>query len=151
MKDANILFKIKNLEKIILRKLVPDEIEKQDMSELSKVPTPTQMQIIGYIIDNENKEVFQRDLEEKLNLRRATISDVLQRMEKNGLIAREIDSNDTRTKKILLTHKSKEFFENATNRMNELEKIAIKGITDEELEVFSNVINKMVDNINVEE
>lgn len=151
MKEKNILFQIKNLEKIILRRLVPDELEKQNILEIAKRPTPTQMQIIGYIINNKDREVYQRDLEERLNLRRATISDVLQRMEKNGLITREIDSNDTRSKKILLTHKSKEFFKTATNRMRELEKIAIKGIADEELEVFSNVINKMIDNMNVEE
>ena len=146
-----ILFQVKNLEKIILRKLEPDEFEKQKLSELVQRPTPTQMQILGYIIDNKNREVYQRDLEEKLNLRRATISDVLHRMEKNGLITRKVDSNDTRSKKILLTEKSKEFFLAATNRMRDLEIVAIKNISDDELEVFGNVINKMIENMNKEE
>ena len=146
-----ILFQVKNLEKIILRKLEPDEFEKQKLSELVQRPTPTQMQILGYIIDNKDREVYQRDLEEKLNLRRATISDVLHRMEKNGLITREVDSNDTRSKKILLTEKSKEFFLAATNRMSDLEIVAIKNISDDELEVFGNVINKMIENMNKEE
>lgn len=151
MKERNILFQVKSLEKIILRRLVPDEIEKQNISDIEKRPTPTQMQIIGYILKNMDKEVYQRDLEESLNLRRATISDVLQRMEKNGLVKREINSNDIRSKKILLTDKSKKFFEAGTNRMRELEKIAIKDITDEELQIFSNVINKMIENMNENE
>lgn len=146
-----ILFQVKDLEKIILRKLEPAEFEKQDLSELVQRPTPTQMQILGYIIDNKYREVYQRDLEEKLNLRRATISDVLQRMEKNGLIVRRIDSTDTRTKKIILTEKSREFFLTANNRMSELEKVAIKNISADELEIFSNVINKMIKNMNKEE
>ena len=146
-----ILFQVKDLEKIILRKLEPAEFEKQDLSELVQRPTPTQMQILGYIIDNKDREVYQRDLEEKLNLRRATISDVLQRMEKNGLIVRRIDSTDTRTKKIILTEKSREFFLTANNRMSELEKVAIKNISADELEIFSNVINKMIKNMNKEE
>lgn len=146
-----ILFQVKDLEKIILRKLEPAEFEKQDLSELVQRPTPTQMQILGYIIDNKDREVYQRDLEEKLNLRRATISDVLQRMEKNGLIVRKIDSTDTRTKKIILTEKSREFFLTANNRMSELEKVAIKNISADELEIFSNVINKMIKNMNKEE
>lgn len=146
-----ILFQVKDLEKIILRKLEPAEFEKQDLSELVQRPTPTQMQILGYIIDNKYREVYQRDLEEKLNLRRSTISDVLQRMEKNGLIVRKIDSTDTRTKKIILTEKSREFFLTANNRMSELEKVAIKNISADELEIFSNVINKMIKNMNKEE
>ena len=146
-----ILFQVKNLEKVILRKLSPDELEKKDISDIEKRPTPTQMQIVGYILDNIDKEVYQKDLEDSLNLRRATISDVLQRMEKNGVIKREIASNGTRTKKILLTDKSKKFFEAGRNRMKDLENIAIKDIPDEELQIFSNVIDKMIENMNKEE
>lgn len=150
MIDKNILFQIKDLEKIILRKLMSDETEKDEMSDLSKRPIPTQMQILGYIIDNENSEVYQRDLEEKVDLRRSTISDVLRRMEKNGLITRKIDSDDTRSKKILLTDSAKKLFMEANNRMNDLEKIAVKNITEEELKIFNNVINKMIKNMNEE-
>lgn len=150
MIENNILFQIKNLEKIILRKLIPDEIKKTELSEWFKRPTPTQMQILGYIIDSQSSEVYQRDLEEKIDLRRATISDVLQRMEKKGLITRKVNANDTRTKKILLTEKSRGFFMEATNRMNDLEKLATKDITEEELKTFSNVINKMIENMNEE-
>lgn len=146
-----LLFQVKNLEKTILRKLSPDELEKKYISDIEKRPTPTQMQIVGYILDNIDREIYQKDLEDCLNLRRATISDVLQRMEKNGVIKREIDSNDTRTKKILLTQKSKTFFESGRNRMKELENIAIRNISHEELKTFSNVINKMIENMNMRE
>ena len=146
-----LLFQVKNLEKTILRKLSPDEFEKKNISDIERRPTPTQMQIVGYILDNIDKDVYQKDLEDSLNLRRATISDVLQRMEKNGVIKREIGSSDTRTKKILLTDKSKEFFEAGRNRMKDLENIAISNITDEELQIFSSVIDKMIENMNKEE
>ena len=146
-----ILFQVKDLEKVILRKLSPDELEKKEISDIEKRPTPTQMQIVGYILDNIDKEVYQKDLEDSLNLRRATVSDVLQRMEKNGVIKREIDLNDTRTKKILLTDKSNEFFEAGRNRMKDLENIATKNIPDEDLQTFSNVIDKMIENMNKEE
>ena len=33
-------------------------------------PTPTQIQIIEYLVKNHDKEVFQKDLEDVLNLRR---------------------------------------------------------------------------------
>lgn len=152
MKQNNILFQIKDLEKIILRNLEPNMEEKEKFSNMGiKQPTPTQILIIGYILDNMDREVYQKDLEQALNLRRATISDVLQRMEKKGLVKREINSNDIRSKRILLSDTAKEFFMDTTNRMKNLETVAIKGISDEELENFSNVIEKMIKNMNEEE
>lgn len=114
---------------------------------MSKIPTPTQMQIVGYILENKDKEIYQKDLEENLNLRRATISDLLQRMEKNGLVKREINQNDTRSKTVTLTRSAKEFFEAGNKQMKLLEQKAIKNITSEELEIFSNIVNKMIKNI----
>ncbi len=114
---------------------------------MSKIPTPTQMQIVGYILENKDKEIYQKDLEENLNLRRATISDLLQRMEKNGLVKREINQNDTRSKTVTLTKSAKEFFETGNKQMKLLEQKAIKNITSEELEIFSNIVNKMIKNI----
>lgn len=146
MENNNILFKIKDLEKTILRKMILDA-DRQCIPDDKKIPTPTQMQIIGYILDNIDKDVYQKDLETKLNLKRATISDVLLRMEKKGLIKRETDLIDTRAKKILLTNNSKELFEANKIRMKELERKATKDINAYELQIFSNVINKMIENI----
>ena len=145
MEGKNVLFQIKDLEKLILRNLRPDcEIEE----EFSKnVPTPTQMQVVGYILNNVDKEIFQKDLENILNLRRATVSGVLQTMEKRGFIERIIDEKDTRTKKIILQKKAKEMFEKNQKQLNELEQVAIRGISKEDLNIFSKVICKMMSNI----
>ena len=144
MKQKNMLYYIKDLEKLILRSLIIDK----RVEELSKShPTPTQMQIVGYILDNIDKNIYQRDLENALNLRRATISGVLQSMEKRDFIKRVVDENDTRTKKIILNKKAKDIFEKNKLHLDELEKIAIKDILNEDLEVFLKVINKMVENL----
>ncbi len=128
--------------------MVPEEKQKENFPNIAKIPTPTQMQIIGYILENKNKQVYQKELEEKLNLRRATISDLLQRMEKNGLIKRDISQNDIRTKTVELTERAKKFFELGNEQMKKLEEKAIKNIGSEELQVFSDVVNKMIKNIN---
>lgn len=142
MRNDNILFQIKTLEKMIARYFLKQiEIEK-----LSK-PTPTQMQIMDYFLDNNKKEIFQKDLEDILHLRRATVSGVLQTMEKNKLIQRVTDEEDTRIKKIILNKKAKKIFEKNEEKMKELEKIVKEGISEKELEIFSNVIQKMKNNI----
>ena len=101
--QRRVLFQVKSLDKEIYRILAGDE-----NADCSKKPSPTQMSIIKYILDNPQKEIYQSELEEVLNLRRATVSGVLQTMESNGLITRVVDEKDTRTKKIILDEKTKE-------------------------------------------
>lgn len=145
MKEKNVLFQIKDLEKLILRNLRLDVEIEEDLN--TSAPTPTQMQVVGYILENIDREIYQKDLENVLNLRRATVSGVLQSMEKKGFIERIVDEKDTRTKKIILQKKAKEMFEKNQKQLDELEKVAIKDISKEDLNVFSKVIAKMMNNI----
>ena len=105
------------------------------------------MQIIKYILENNDKEVYQRDLEKVLNLRRATVSGVLQTMEKNNLIKRVTDTNDTRTKRIILNEKTKNIFFTYRKKVSELELKITSGISKDELKIFSSVIDKMKENV----
>lgn len=110
------------------------------------------MRIVDYLLNYIDKEyIYQKDIEEALNLSKATVSDVLNRMEKNGLIERNTNPNDTRSKMIVLSKDTKELFENNKKRLQELEKKAKKDITQEELEIFSNILNKMIKNFEKEE
>ncbi len=145
MKEKNILFQIKELDKTILRTVLTN---KNISDDCIMKQNPTQMRIIGYILENRNSDVFQKDLEEKFNLRRATISDVLKRMEKRELIKRIPNPNDIRSKKIILADKANTFFNENHHQIDDLEKKAIKNISDEELEIFTNVLAKMISNLN---
>ena len=113
-----------------------------------KIPTQTQMQIISYIIKHQNEEVYQKDLEEVLNLRRATVSGVLHTMEKNNLIKRITDSKDTRVKKIILDGKTQEIFNKNEKKIEKLEKIITKDISKNDMDTFMKVLQKMKNNIN---
>ncbi|MBO5349796.1 MAG: winged helix-turn-helix transcriptional regulator [Clostridia bacterium] len=145
MKNNKILFKIKTLEKMIIRTLFNDKCMFEQKTK--SIPTPTQMQIIEYILEHRDEDVYQKDLEEVLKLRRATVSGVLQTMEKNNLIVRVINSDDSRTKKIILNENAKKTFLENEKKMENLEKIIISDISEEELDIFSNVIEKMKKNI----
>ena len=70
-------------------------------------------------------------------------------MEKNGLIER-IVGNDARTKKIVLNSKAQILFQERIKEMQMIEEIVVQGITKEEIEVFSNVLDKMKMNIKKE-
>ena len=149
MKKNNLLYQIKSLEKMIVRNLLGDKkLEKrEEQANVMQLPTPTQMQIIEYILNHTSEDIYQRDLEDILNLRRATVSGVLHTMEKNNLIRRVTDNEDTRSKKILLNNKAKEIFLQNQKKMDKTEQTITQNIPKEDLEVFSRVIQMMKNNM----
>ena len=118
---------------------------------INKTMTPTQMQIIEYILEHDGSCVYQKDLENILKLRRATVSGVLQTMEKNGFIERVIDKNDTRVKKIILNKKTSKIFYEKLEKIKIIENIIKRDISQEGLDIFFEVILKMQSNIQREE
>ncbi len=142
MEKFNILKEIKSLDILILKKM-----QFEDKTEGERIPTPTQMQILEYILKHENEDIYQKDLENIFHLSRATVSSVLQTMEKYCLIDRVIDNTDTRTKKIILNKKTKEIFENHRKNFENLENKIVKDIKQEDLETFHKVLQKMKENI----
>lgn len=147
MEEKNIFNYIKELERSIARKIMSDD----DNSKLNNKPSIAQMQIIKYILKHSEETIYQRDLEEVFNLRRATISGILQTMEKNGVIIRMCDPKDARGKIIILSDDAKNFFKNKELYFKKLENILKKDISKEELDIFYKVILKMRDNIDRKE
>ena len=75
------------------------------------------------------------------------MSVVLQTMEKNHLITRVTDIEDTRAKKIILNEETKNIFLRHLKQFEEIEKVIVDGIPEEELEIFFEVIQKMKNNV----
>lgn len=144
MEDKNIFDSIKELEKGIVRKIMSET--KHD--EIYSKPSIAQMQIIKYILKHDGETIYQRDLEEVFNLRRATISGILKTMEKNNVIIRVCDPDDARGKIVILSDDAKKFFKEKETLFKKLEVILKKDISKEDLETFYKVILKMRDNIN---
>lgn len=72
----------KKLDVDISRKLF--SIAKEN--KISFYPSPLQAKITKYLIENNKREVYQKELEEVFEVRKATISGVLFTMEKNEVI-----------------------------------------------------------------
>lgn len=148
MEEYSIFYKIKEFEKSILKALTKPMTDSEIKSKMKYKSSPTQMRIADYLLNNiEKDDISQKEIEEALKLSKATVSDVLNRMEKNGLIERLINPNDTRSKIIVLSKNAKKNFEINLSRLKELEKKAKKNIKQDELELFSKTLNKMIQNL----
>ena len=58
MKNDRVLFKIKGLEKLLIRSFSKDIVRDVNIDNFFPHPTPTQMQIIEYILDNCDKDIY---------------------------------------------------------------------------------------------
>ena len=141
MEKQRVTYLIKDLNHEIIRYICIADIEKQ------KMPTPAQMQILHFIISKQNEKIYQKDIGNALNLRRATLSEILKTMEKNDLIFRIKDQIDTRKKEIIISETAKNNFQIVKDKLNEAEKVITSGIKKEDLELFFKIINKMKENL----
>lgn len=107
----------------------------------------TQMVILMYLVKHKNENVCQKDLEIETHLKKASITGTLDSLEDKGIIVRKQDNEDKRKNIILLSEKTLEIKDDVSKKYREIETNLRKNITDEELEVFFRVIDKMNKNM----
>lgn len=142
MKKEGVFYQIKGFDKTVLRYFLSNT-----KCDMKYTLTPTQMNILDYIVTHKDEEIYQKDLENVLGLRRATVSGVLKTMEKNKLIERIITSNDARMKQIVLNSSAKKIFEENNNKLRNMEQIALHNIKKQELNTFLKVLKQMETNL----
>ena len=144
--NIRVVDKLKSLDIEIYKRIIA--ISKE--YDIKCLPSPLQMNILKYLIENKEKKICQKDLEFALNVSKATISEVLKKMEKERIIERIEDEEDRRLKKIVLTDLSLERFESMQKGFQNLNLLLIENISQEEIDVFLKVIEKMQENLKKE-
>lgn len=134
--------KVKNISNLI-RRNVDSRIAKAGLSDITGV----QGFIIGYLYTNNDRDIFQRDLEQQFNLRRSSITSVLNNLEKKGYIKREAVDEDKRLKQVVLTNKGIEHQKMIIKIINNYEETLHFDFTDEEFKTLSNLLDKLYNNI----
>jgi len=109
--------------------------------------TPMQGRVIGYLSCHSETNVYQRDLEHAFQIRRSTISAILQTMERNGLITRESVPQDARLKKLVLTPEAVAINDRFINEMERVEAIVTEGVSRLEMEAFFATVAKFEENM----
>ena len=90
--------------------------------------TGMQRWTLGYLNDHADTEIYQKDIEQEFKVSRATASNMLQLMERKGLIVRESDAD-----------------------IREMEQLITKGFHKEETEQLKHYLDRIMENIGVAE
>lgn len=104
--------------------------------------------ILCWLYEHRNDgDIFQKDLEKQLRLRRSSVTGVLQVMERNGLIERTPVSSDARLKKLTLTPHAEELYRILCSDMAETERRMSAGIPAQDLAAFWRTVDRIRDNL----
>lgn len=83
------------------------------------------------------------------HLTAATVTVMLQTMEKNGLIERKTDENDLRIMRVYITDKGREMLKNCDETIENMEKAIYEDFSDKELEEFGRLLEKKRDRLKI--
>lgn len=138
--DKNICDELKTLDNLIFRSFG------KILKDCNICITPIQGKIIFYMIQNNNQDIYQKDIENFLSSRRSTTSEILKKMEDNGLITRELGI-DKRKRVVKLTKISINKQKEIENNVLLFDKQLKKNISTQELKIFFDVLTKIKNNI----
>lgn len=142
MEHRRIGFELHRSSRIVKRYMDNDATK----SYVDKI-TGTHGRVIAYLYNNRCRDIFQKDIEKEFDIRRSTASRILALMESNDLIRRENVPGDARLKKITLTDKALELHSAVEDAFFKMETKIKEGLSEEELEIFFRVLDKVNKNM----
>lgn len=143
--QQNIMFQLH-----LIGREIKQEFAKLQLEYIDDRTVATHGWIIGYLYEQRDHDVYQKDLERKFHMAPSTMTTILQSYEHVGYIQRVSVSHDARLKKIALTEAGLQFQKNSMENFKRLEKRMLEQIPAEDIEVFQRVFAQMIDNLKEE-
>lgn len=100
---------------------------------------------------NKNEGCTLGELSKELGVAVATASVSVKRMEKAGFILKKADEKDARLTRLYPTDRAKQAPENIRKKMDSLDEVIKKGMSAEEAEMLSMLLEKAIYNLKKEE
>ncbi len=86
----------------------------------------------------------QARIAERLGLDRTVMTYLIDDLEKAGLVERRPDPADRRARQVLLTAKGKKSYRQATDRIEQVERAVLAGLSDEDAHLFRELLMRVV-------
>nr|WP_318684229.1 MarR family transcriptional regulator [uncultured Acetatifactor sp.] len=138
-----IALQIKSVNNLIRRNL-DIRFAEAGLGELAGMQGP----ILGFLQkEGQQREIFQKDLEKRFNIRRSTATVMLQNLEQKGYIVREAVHSDARMKRIVLTQKAIRHNLAIRDQIDAFNKELEEGLTSEEKKMFLRILDKIKKNL----
>ena len=141
-----------DLEHINMGKLVhivSNQLKRRgDHFETENGLTHMQTHVLRYILLRSLKEeIYQKDIEDELQIRRSTVTGILQLLEKKGFITRKSVAADGRLKQLVATQKAKILQERIQQDIACTEACMAQNISNEDYRICKRVLAQILRNL----
>ena len=140
--ERHVGYEIKALSNLLRRKVLESagSGEGDDFTEM-------QVKVLGFLAQNRDQEICQKDIEEAFYIRRSTASRLLKRLEAQGFIVRQSVERDARLKRVTTTPKADALCQQVMERIDSVEAALTRGLTREEIDQFLATVEKLKRNL----
>lgn len=107
----------------------------------------TRVQWIALYYLGKEEFISQKELAERMNVKESSVARLLDRMERDGLVERVRSEDDKRVTNLSLTEKGKQHRTELMPEGERFERLLHKGISEEEMQIFTTVLSRMVNNV----
>lgn len=128
-----------------IRKLLPKPCE-----GMPRFENVGQASVMLYLIDHDGETITQKDIEIYTHRSKATISGILDTLEKRQMIVRVSSNRDRRKKIVCITDEMRSYVEPVKRQFFEVEQLLAQDIPQEDLDTFYRVASQMIQNIRKE-
>lgn len=121
-------------------------VQKELLSGLNDTPlSPGQPKVLDYL--KEYDGASQKEIAYGCHIEPPTLTVLLTRMEKNGLIERRIRDNNRRTFYVYLTEEGRTYRDRVSEEFQKIETIVFQGISEKEKDMFTNTFLQIYENL----
>ena len=106
-----------------------------------------QWKIIIILVNNDDNGLTQKEIADKLGLEGPTLIPIIDKLEKDGFVVRKVDPADRRNNRIFLTEKLCSVQDLMINCGLKIKKISLDNISEENVSITKNTLEKMWSNI----
>ena len=131
----------------ILTNLIRQVGRMQNRETLNRNVTMLHMGILGHLYKHQGTPVFQKDIEEHIEIGKSTLSEVINVMEKNDLLMRVPLKSDGRYRELVMSEKGREIAANFANGATRFNERLCEGISDEDLQICLHILERMTENV----
>lgn len=115
--------------------------------ELGDMKGPQSM-ALGYLIHaSAQDEIYVKDLEKYMKIRKSTASELVSRLEKNGYVKTEKSQKDGRLKRLIVTEEGHAAHDRILQFLQEIDDRLVEGLSKEEVDTFVNLLNRLIQNM----
>lgn len=134
-KDRRLFFKINRVQKALFK-----FIEKELREKLGV--TPIQLGVLFYL--RENNGCLLKDISQELDQNNSAVTTLVERMEKNGLLLKQVSKTDGRAFQVFSTQKGTEIAERGLPVIREFNSTLTNDISETELNTIHDFLDKAI-------